>query len=72
MGGHFNEQYVQAVIEGKWFCIVGDNVNLMVTASHQRKGNSTHMEHRFASAAITLMTYHLTFLKWLFSTFLGG
>lgn len=50
--GLFNEQLVQAVTEGKRFRIVGDNVNFMVAASHQRKGNSTHMEHWFASAAI--------------------
>lgn len=43
---------IQAVTEGKRFRIVGDNVNFMVAASHQRKGNSTHMEHWFASAAI--------------------
>lgn len=52
IGGHFNEQLIQAVTEGKRFRIVGDNVNFMVAASHQRKGNSTHMEHWFASAAI--------------------
>lgn len=52
IGGHFNEELIQAVKDGKRFRIVGDNVNFMVTASHQRKGNSTHMEHWFASAAI--------------------
>lgn len=52
IGGHFNEELIQAVTNGKRFRIVGDNVNFMVTASHQRKGNTTHMEHWFASAAI--------------------
>jgi hypothetical protein len=52
IGGHFNEQLVQAVTEGKRIRIVGDNVNSMVSASRQRKGNSAHMERWFASAAI--------------------
>jgi hypothetical protein len=37
-----NEELIQAVTEGKKFRIVGDNVNFMITASHQRKGNNAH------------------------------
>lgn len=52
IGGHFNHAVIQAVTEGKKFQIVGDNVNFMVARSHQRKGNSSNMEHWFDSAAI--------------------
>lgn len=52
IGGHFNQELIDAVKEGKRFRLVGDNVNFQLTASHQRQGQSKHMEHWFASAAI--------------------
>lgn len=43
---------MDAVQDGKSFRLIGDNVNFMVKASHQRHESSQRMEHWFASAAI--------------------
>lgn len=47
--GHFNQELIDAVNEGKRFRLL---VNFQLTANHQRQGQSKHMEHWFASAAI--------------------
>ena len=47
-----NHAVIQAVTEGKKIRIMSDDVNFVVARSHQRKGNSSKMEHWFASAAI--------------------
>ena len=49
IGGHFNQELIDAVNEGKRFRLL---VNFKLTANHQRQGQSKHMEHWFASAAI--------------------
>lgn len=43
---------MDAIKSGEHFRLIGDNVNFMVKASHQRHESSKRMEHWFASAAI--------------------
>jgi hypothetical protein len=53
IGEHFNSELVKAVTDGKTFRIIGDNVNFMIKASHQRKDKAAkEMAHWFVSAAI--------------------
>lgn len=52
IGDHYIKDLVDAIKNGEHFRLIGDNVNFMVKASHQRHESSKRMEHWFASAAI--------------------
>lgn len=54
ISGSFNEELINAVIYGKMFRLVGDNVNFQVGVAPERSstGTKAHMEHWFCSAAI--------------------
>ena len=53
ISGSFNEELVNAVLEGKRFRIVGDNVNFHIDVAQERSvGKKAHIEHWFGSAAI--------------------
>lgn len=53
ISGSFNEELINAVLEGKRFRIVGDNVNFHIDVAQERSvGKKAHIEHWFGSAAI--------------------
>ena len=52
IGGHFNDQLIDLLKQGKRFRLVGDNINWKVGVHDQRLDNTSKMMHAFGSAAI--------------------
>ena len=52
IGGHFNDQLIDLLKQGKRFRLVVDNINWKVGVHDQRLDNTSKMMHAFGSAAI--------------------
>lgn len=54
IGGHFNDELIDLIREGRRFRIVGDNINWKVDVHDQRLENKDKFHHAFGSAFLVL------------------
>lgn len=60
LGKRYPDLLINAMKEGKYIRLVGDNVNFSVGTSHETKTNHKHMVHMFTSTALISDHHYLS------------